>query len=257
MRLALLGDPVDHSLSPSMHEAALADLGIEGSYTARRVDEAGFVQALDEVRDGHLHGVNVTMPHKHLAHTMADVVSTEAAFARSVNTMMMTDDRLAGISTDIPAIRVCWQRAELPTDDVVILGSGGAAAAALVALAPFVTGRLALSSRRPAAGSSLLSALGIDAVSHPWGRGFDGVVVNATPLGMRSEALPGPVIDAATGLFDMAYGPQPTPAVTASFERGLAVVAGQDMLVEQAALSFEWWTGSPAPRARMRSAAGV
>lgn len=257
MRLALLGNPVGHSRSPAMHQAALGYHGVEGAYEAREVDAVQFTSAVSEIASGRLTGVNVTMPHKSLAYTLSDVVSADAAIARSVNAMMVRGERVMGISTDIPAIRACWRSAELPTGDVLILGSGGAAAAALVAVASITTGRIRVSARRRGAATALLKSVGVTGTVLDWGDPFAGVLVNATPLGMSAEELPTPISARTSGLFDMAYADQPTPAVTLATEGGIPVVSGIDMLVEQAALSFEWWTGLPAPRNEMRIAAGL
>ncbi len=90
----------------------------------------------------------------------------------------------------------------------------------------------------------------------PWGKPLPGaVVVNATPLGMAGEPLPSGVVAAAAGLVDLAYGPVPTPAVSAARAAGLSVIDGIQILVDQAAESFEIWTGQPAPRDVMRAAA--
>ncbi|MBT8248741.1 MAG: hypothetical protein KJN81_00645 [Acidimicrobiia bacterium] len=257
MRLALLGNPVGHSRSPAMHHAALAYHGVEGVYDAREVDAAQFASAVSEIAVGTLTGVNVTMPHKSLAYAASEVVSADAAMARSVNTMMVRDQRVMGISTDIPAIRACWRRAELPADDVLILGSGGAAAAALVAVASITAGRISVSARRLGAAAQVLKSVGVTGSVVDWGDPFAGVIVNATPLGMSAEELPTPMAARSTGLFDMAYADRPTPAVILATEGGVPFVSGIDMLVEQAALSFEWWTGLPAPRHEMRIATGL
>lgn len=257
IRLALLGDPVSHSRSPAMHTVALSHHGLDGVYEARQVDGPGFSLAIAEVAKGALTGVNVTMPHKSRAYASSEVVSADAAIAGSVNTLMVRHGKLMGISTDIPAIRACWRRAGLPTGDVLVLGSGGAAAAALVAVAPMMSGNIGISARNPGAAALLLKSVGLAGTVVPWGETFPGAIINATPLGMSAEQLP-PAVDASsTGLFDMTYGDQPTPAVLSAAERGIPFVSGIDMLVQQAALSFEWWTGLPAPREKMRTSTGL
>ncbi|MDE0602194.1 MAG: hypothetical protein OXI56_10430, partial [bacterium] len=131
-RLAVLGDPVSHSLSPAMHNAALAALGLEGVYSRRRVGERGMTSAASEMRTGELHGANITMPHKGVAAHLADRLSSDAERAGSVNTWTLEGDgRLVGHSTDVEAIRRVWVRAGLPTDrPVLVVGAGGAGPAA-------------------------------------------------------------------------------------------------------------------------------
>ncbi len=250
LNLALLGDPVAHSLSPRLQAAALAETGIEGSYVARQVDVAGLEAAIGEIRSGRLHGANVTMPHKEPAARLADVLEPDAAQAGSVNTLWLHDGALRGASTDVEGIRSAW--GELPGGPVLLLGAGGAAAAALLAL----EGRpLTVAARRAAAVRQLISRTGVDASVAAWGEAVDGaVVVNATALGMHGETLPDGLLQAASGLFEMPYGPSQTPAVERARSLGLPVVEGIDLLVWQAALSFGRWTGLTPSVAAMRAA---
>ncbi len=255
MRLVLLGDPVSHSRSPAIHQAALRHLGVAGSYHLCKVDAAGLAEAVADMRAGHLDGANVTMPHKRTAAALCDELSADAARVRAVNTLVRRDGgRIAGHLTDVSGIRRAWQKAALPDEaSILLLGAGGAAGAALLAMEGR---RISVSARRPGRATKLLKEAGVAGREVPWGAAVPGaVVVNATPLGMHGEPLPAPVLAAAAGLFDMAYGPATTPAVTAFRGVGLPVAAGIDMLVAQAAVSFELWTGRPAPEAVMRAAA--
>lgn len=254
MRLVLLGDPVAHSRSPAMQQAALDALGISGSYQARRVDAAGMRAAVAEIRSGGLDGANVTMPHKRLAAELADHVSAEAGRARSVNTLVGEGGAVAGYSTDVDGFRAAWKSAGMPErGPVLVLGAGGAAAAALVALEDRAS--IYLQARRPQAARELLEALDCAATPVPWGEMLPGaVVVNATPLGMHGEPLPAGVMEGGAGLFDMAYGAGVTPAVAEARRRLLPVVDGLDMLLAQAAASFTLWTGRAAPVEAMRRA---
>lgn len=250
LNLVVLGDPIDHSLSPLLHTAALEAARIDGRYEARRVDAAGMVKAFEELRSGQLAGANVTMPHKRLAARLVDELGAEAARAGSVNTLVRRAGAVVGESTDIAGIQESWD--ELPAGPALILGGGGAAAAALIAL----EGRpLFVSTRRPEAAVDLIKRTGVAADRVAWGSPVSGaVVVNATPLGMSGDELPPALLDQASGLFDMPYGPDPTEAAKQAYALGIPVVAGLEMLVAQAALSFELWTGVRAPRDAMRAA---
>jgi len=253
MKLVLLGDPVEHSRSPAIQSAALEASGIEGTYEARRVDEAGMVVAVDEIRYGRLDGANVTMPHKQLAFELAGRVSKEALRSGAVNTLVRSDGEVWGYNTDVDGIRSVWTTAGLPDDaPVLILGTGGAAAGALVAVA----GRtVMISGRRADAAVDLLGRVRVDGTVVPWGGAVEGaVVVNATPLGMAGEAIPDEVLAAALGFFDLTYGPAEAPSVVRARSLGIPVADGRDMLIAQAAAGFEIWTGVPAPVEAMRSA---
>lgn len=244
--------PVTHSRSPSMHRVALAACGIAGDYEAREVDAAGFAEACRQLRNGDLDGANVTMPHKERAFGECAVVDADAALAGAVNTLANRDGGLTGWNTDVAALR----SALFPfgSGEVLILGAGGAAAAAIVASGGEREIRVAARNREAAV--ALTTRIGGAMRVEVWGTPVAGaIVVNATPLGMHGEALPGGVLEAAGGLIDLAYGPAETPAVASARSRGLPTVDGITLLVSQAAASFEIWTGIPAPIGAMERAA--
>jgi len=253
VNLVLLGDPVEHSRSPAIHIAALAAVGIEGSYQARKVDRSGLVTAVAEVRYGRLDGGNVTMPHKEAAFDAVDRVSEMALRTGAVNTLVHRVGMAFGDNTDVAGILTIWGDAGLSvTAPVLVLGSGGAAAAALVALADRT---LHIAARSPDGASALLERTRVAGEVLEWGTGVDGaIVVNATPVGMEGEALPDAMLANASGLVDFPYGELQTPAVGEVAGRGLPVADGRDMLLAQAAASFELWTGVAAPIDAMRAA---
>ena len=252
MQLALLGDPVTNSRSPAIHQAALRACGIGGSYEARRTDAPGLGRACAEIRSGALDGVNVTMPLKAVALEAIDRASRVAIRAGAVNTMCLREGSVLGDNTDVGGIRDAWRRRRLPDDvPILVLGAGGAAAAALLACEG---SELLVSSRRRGMASALATRLGVGASEVPWRSPVAGaVVVNATPLGMGGERLPEGIVAASAGLFDMAYGPSLTPAVAIAGDRPVA--DGIDMLIAQAARSFQIWTGVAAPLDVMEAAA--
>lgn len=193
------------------------------------------------------------MPHKKRAAGMSNRLAETAARAGAVNTLVRVAGEVVGHNTDIAGIRAAWTQARLPAESpVLILGAGGAAAAALLALEGH---RVSISSRRPQAAAATLARLGIVAVQVPWGEALpDAVVVNATPLGMKGEELEERVLDTAEGLFDMAYGSAQTPAVRRMIRDGLPAADGRLMLLHQAAAAFELWTGRVAPLSAMEAA---
>jgi shikimate dehydrogenase len=251
--LVLFGDPVEHSFSPVIQQAGLDAAGLVGTYRAMRVDEAGFRRGCSNLRAGVWHGGNVTMPHKRLAFAEMDQRSAVAERAGSVNTIVVEGSRLTGHSTDVVGIRTVWQTADLPHDaPVLVLGSGGAAAAALIAMDSH---ELFVSSRRFEAAVSLAATLDVDVRPTHWGKPLPGaVVVNATPLGMGGESLPPGIVEGSVGLLDMAYGRRTTPAVVTAGRMGLAHASGTDLLLAQATTSFTLWTGRSAPTTEMRAA---
>ncbi len=253
IRLAVLGDPIAHSKSPAMHQAALDALGIEGVYEARRVGTAGMEEQADLVRSGELDGANITMPHKEKAFLLCDGVSDPASQAESVNTWCREGHSLIGHSTDIVGIRQCWDEVGFEDHPVLILGSGGVSRAAVVALGDR---QLMISSRPEDADFTLLERCGVNGTWIPWGEAVEhAVIFNCTPLGMRGEHLPAGLMESAEGLIDMVYGPEPTPAVRAALEMQIPVIDGIDLLVAQAEASFRLWTGVEPPPGVMAAAA--
>jgi shikimate 5-dehydrogenase len=191
------------------------------------------------------------MPHKALAAQLCDDVEPEARRAGSVNTAYLVDGVVHGLSTDIGGIRDVW--AALPASGpVLILGAGGAAAAACVALSDHP---LYLSARRSDKIVELTQQLGIDLGGVRWGVPVvEAALVNCTPLGMKGESLPEDVVGLAAGILDMAYGPSSTPAVRYFESLGKPAVSGPDLLIAQAARSFSVWTGLAPPLEAMRTA---
>lgn len=238
-RFALTGNPIAHSLSPAMHTAALRASGLEGSYVLEQCDADGFVEVVDRLRDGRYTGLNVTMPHKGLAYSLCDRLTADGDAAGSVNTLRAEGGDLVGHSSDVVAFREILEDVgdEGPP---VILGSGGAARAALAS----IEGRVFVSVRTPAKLDALRESFG-DRVERFSDTVEDYVLINATPLGMHGEELPDRLLAGAVALIDLPYGPARTPAVASGRARGIRVVDGIDFLARQAAVSFTWWTGVP------------
>lgn len=242
MRLAVLGDPVAHSLSPRLHAAALAAADIEGQYEARQVDSDGMAAAAAEMRSGQLDGANITMPHKRLAAELTDDLDPTAAAIGAANTWSVEGSRLIGHSTDPAGVRFAIEWCGLPSaGPVLVLGAGGAAAAAVLATADRP---VFVAARRPEAADQLIAASGSSAQPVRWGEPIaDALVINATPVGMQGEALPAGIVERANGLLDMVYGEMMAPAVVTATERGIPACDGVPMLVGQARESFRIWTG--------------
>jgi len=238
-----------------MHRAALAAVDLPGTYEAWEVAPDGFAAAIGAIRSGRLDGANVTMPHKVTARRAVDRTTPPAGRSGAVNTIVRVGDELIGHNTDIGAIERAWASLDVPDDTpVTIVGAGGAAAAAAVALADR---SLQIAVRRPESGQDLIDRLGLAAPVVDLGASpaVGSVVVNATPLGMQGEKLPPALIGDAAGLIDFPYGNRPTPAVITCRAGGVPVVDGVDLLVHQAVGSFRLWTGRAVSPSTMRAAA--
>ncbi len=257
IKLVVLGDPVSHSRSPAIHEAGLRAAGISGEYTARRVDGDGLRKAADQVRSGALTGANITTPHKHLAAEVADRRSELVSRLGAANTWWREPNgALVAENTDVAGVAYAFDQIGMP-DSVVVLGAGGAAAAALVAVDSFRdSAALAVSTRNERRARSLLEQLKLDARFVPWGEPVSGaVLVNATRIGMSGENLPQGLLAAASGFIDMPYGDAATPAVIEAGRLGIPCSPGLDMLIGQAMAAFTIWTGARADHDAMFAAA--
>ena len=256
LALLLVGEPVSHALSPSLHNAALSALFLDGEYSTRQVDRLGLLDVAADLRSGLLDGVNVTAPHKAAAAGLSDELETFAARTGSVNTWVMSDGLLVGHATDVGAISSVLER--LPPDPITLLGSGGMAAAVLVAIDEHRgNDAVSMRSRSQASAIRLAESVGREVAVERWSEPVDGgVVINCSPIGLRrGERIPDRFVSGATGLLDVASGRRATMAVSAARSRKIPYADGIDLLVAQAEMSFRLWTGHPAPKGVMERAA--
>lgn len=240
-RLAVLGDPVEHSRSPEIHTAMLSLAGLEGSYERIQADGDVLIATIAGLRRGEWQGLNITMPLKAAAADCCDRLSPQAERSRSVNTLLVDNDDLWGHTTDSATFRnLIWSDRFSELGTILLLGAGASAAAALAAIDS--ERNVYVSARRPSSAEMLTFRLGGDVIS--WRTAVAGaLVINTTPLGMRQEDLPDGVIEAAAGLIDLPYGPEVTPAIHTARRLEKPVVDGHEFLVRQAMASFELWTG--------------
>ncbi len=263
--VGLIADPVDHSSSPRMQNAALAAAGLDWAYVPLRVDAEKLPEALRGLSALSFVGANVTIPHKEPVAALVDELSDTARAAGSVNTIVVRGDgSLRGDSTDGGA--VCGALADVAGDGVLreralVLGAGGSARAVIAALVAAGAAEVMVWSRRPDAAATLAAALGIGAVTSLPAR-LPPVVVNCTPLGgpraLNQSPLPVDLLGDVRAICDLAYRPDgvPTTLVVAAAARGVATVDGLEVLVRQGAQSFELWTGRSPDLAVMRAAVG-
>lgn len=268
--LALLGWPVGHSLSPTMHNAALRELGLDHAYVALPTPPERLACVVEALGAVGAVGANVTVPHKQAVVGLCDELSEEAELVGAVNTLVWRDGDLLGDNTDAAGLVTALEEEVRPRpgETCVVLGTGGAARAVAVA-----AGRLGLRlvavGRRPDAAAEiagLAERAGAPDVEHVDLAATDAVtdvtaagrlIVNATSLGLGGEPLPEPFLVLGPGqvAYDLVYRPPRTPFLRAARERGAEAHNGLGMLVAQAAASLQRWTGRPAPVGTMSAAA--
>ena len=263
-RAAVLGSPIAHSLSPVLHRAAYAELGLhDWTYDRVELDEAGLPAFFEALDDPAWAGFSLTMPLKRAIVPLLDAISDTAASVGAVNTVVLTDDgRRLGDNTDIPGMIAALREQGVTTvGSAAVLGAGATASSALAALSHVCTGPVTAYVRGEVRAAEMRGwgeRLGLDIRTADWSRAaaaLDAPLVIATTPAGATDDLAGRVPERPGTLFDVLYDPWPTVLAGAWSARGGAVVGGLDLLVHQAVLQVEQMTGrTPAPLAVMREA---
>jgi len=267
---AVIGDPVEHSLSPLMHNAAFQAAQLNYVYVAFRVENVGgFAAGLRAMPS--FRGVSVTIPHKMAVMEHLDEIEPMARHIGSVNTVTNHDGRLVGSTTDGPGALRAFDEAGVSLDGrrVLFVGSGGAVRAVAFAVAALTrVDAVCILGRTPNRVAAIVNDLRAKtAVTVTSGRLADGlpqamashdVVIHGTPVGMYPKAgetcVPADMFRPEQVVFDMVYRPYKTRLVREAETAGCTTIVGVEMLINQAVLQFETWTGAAAPTDVMREA---
>ena len=267
----VIGDPIEHTLSPTIHNAAFNHLKLDFVFLAFRVKAAELEDAVRGMRGLGIHGLNVTMPHKDAVTKYLDEVDATVKFLGSVNTILNDDGRLLGFNTDgVGALRALRDNGvDLNGKKLLLLGAGGAAKAIAHAFAKEVEELYILnraSEKAKDLAEALSRALGRKVVGDALSpsavqrnlRDAD-VLINATSAGMHpniNQSLVAPQwLKPDLTVMDIVYNPLETKLAKDAKAAGARVVSGVEMLLYQGAASFEIWTGLSAPIEVMRRAA--
>ena len=264
MKAAVLGSPIAHSLSPALHRAAYAALGLDDwSYEAIECDEPGLAGLIDGL-DAQWAGLSLTMPLKRTVLELLDHVDPVASATGGANTVVFRDDGRHGYNTDVRGILDALAEAGVPAGGgVTIVGAGATACSALAALPGLGVLRADVIARDPARATGLLEAAGRVGVQVRL-RDF-AALAEDPPAGLLISTVPAGVADdyarhvAATGrvpraVMDVVYSPWPTELARAAAAGGAIIASGFAMLLHQAAAQVELMTGKPAPVGQMRAA---
>lgn len=261
--VALIGCPVEHSLSPLMQNAAFAAAGLDLVYLAFTVTPSGLPAALAGLKALGFRGANVTVPHKEAVIKYLDAIDPGAARIGAINTIVVDNGRLTGYNTDASGFLLSLQDAGFDPvgKKAVILGAGGAARAVAFALAGAGCTGLTIANRTLERAGHLGAALAGLSVPvkacaleekelRPRVEEAD-LVVNATSAGMapKEEVVPLPStwLHAGQWVYDLVYNPLETKFLQDARQRGCRVISGLGMLLYQGAAAFTLWTGKPAP----------
>lgn len=259
-RLGVIGDPVAHSISPAIQQAALDRVGIAATYERWQTPLEELPDRISALRAADVLGANVTVPHKQAVIPLLDEVRPEAVRAGAVNTIMNRAGRLVGDNSDVHGVQAALANVcpDIASRSILILGAGGAARGVVLGLEALGVNQMTLWNRnkeradRLAADLAPLSLGVADADSSSLERAVAEatVLINATSVGWHGDETPLPVVHlvhlAADSLvMDLTY--RDTALLKAARDRGLTTLDGLAMLVYQGARAFELWTGVDAP----------
>jgi len=273
-KLTVIGYPIEHSLSPVMHNAALVEVGLENEfiYEKLKVEPGGIPEFIEKVRNREIFGSNVTIPHKKAVHDSVDVLSEEAKLVGVVNTIYFEDGKVKGHSTDGIGCLKALQEEGITVNKkkVLVLGAGGAARAIVYALAQN-SAQVVVLNRTVEKAKELVSE-----VNSKLNTTFDfgnigevenhlkevDICINCASVGMSGVSEGETLITSQQFskenkdlvVMDLVYNPLKTKLLEEAEKAGLQTVDGLGMLVHQGAVGFELWTGKKAPVEVMRNA---
>ena len=273
IQLGLIGYPVNHSLSPKIQKVALDACGVDGDYSLFPIspdDIPGLKALLDRVRSGEITGLNVTIPHKQNVIPTLDELTPTAKAIGAVNAIYMRDHKLIGENTDAPGFlsdlkkfltTETWRQRD---SKALVLGAGGSARAVVYALVKDGW-QVTVTTRRMEQAKQLASSFPnyqlqiTDYDLSTYQLSNLQLIVNTTPMGMTPNVERSPIpenisLPKETMIYDLVYNPRETKLVKEARAQGLSATTGLGMLIEQAALAFELWTGHNPPRELMRAA---
>jgi shikimate dehydrogenase len=263
----IIGDPVQHSLSPAIQNAAFKSLGLNCTYIAFRVPKGELQESVSSLRSINISGFNVTSPHKIEIIKHVDVLDYTAQNAKAINTIMNVEDVLTGYNTDVYGFIEPLHKRSVSFNGMTILliGAGGASRAVIAALSEQNGITKILIANRSQKKAEELARIGssiglecsvIDLYNIQEVAAKSHLIVNATPLGTSNEdsMIDHEHIKKDAIVYDIVYKPVTTNLLENAKYAGAQIVYGYEMLLEQGAKAFEIWTGISAPRDAMKRA---
>lgn len=260
-RCAVLGTPIAHSLSPALHRAAYAHLGLDWTYDGVLVDSAGLAQFLDGLDDT-WRGLSLTMPLKRTVVPLVDTLDDWSRLSGVANTVVLDQGARLGFNTDIPgAMAAILERLPRPPQSAVVLGGGATAASVLLALTELGCTTARVLVRDPARAEETVSVVAAHPREPQVSVGMLGeadtpeaeIVVSTIPTSAQTPELLAACANVPT-VFEVVYDPWPTPIARAALDSGRRLVSGLDLLAHQAIIQMELMTGRVVPVELVRDA---
>ena len=259
--VGVIGDPVEHSRSPQMHNAAFAKAGLDYVYVPFHVRPKDLAAAIAGFKAINVVGINVTLPHKQAVISHLTSISREAELIGAVNTLTFTDEGIHGDNTDAPGVlRALEENGNMSVpvgENVVVLGAGGAARAVVVALALAGVASITIANRTVERAVALaeemgqktgisMQGLGLADAQLPVAVRESMLLINTATVSMDAThplVISADWLQPNTIVYDIVYTPPVTPLMRAAAARGCETLGGIGMLVHQGAIAFEKWTG--------------
>ena len=256
---AVIGDPIEHSLSPTIHNAAYRELQLECTYIAYKVAKGDLATGIESLKKIKISGFNVTIPHKLEMMNYLDNVDENCKKIGAVNTVLNDDGILRGFNTDMDGFLEPIKRKEIniKNSKVLLLGAGGAARAIVAGFQKENAKDITIVNRTESKGNELVkfsNELGLNAIS----KTIDGMneldsnfdfIVNASALGLKNEKniIPEKFFNEHTIVYDIVYKPVKTDLINKAKDKNCKIIFGYEMLLGQAIRSFEIWLDKKAP----------
>ena len=261
---AVIGDPIDHSLSPTIHNAAYRELGMECTYIAYKVSKGDLVTGIESLKKIKISGFNVTIPHKIEMMKYLDNIDDNCKKIQAVNTVLNDDGILRGFNTDMDGFLEPIKRKEIPIKDskILLLGAGGASRAIIAGFQKENAGNIVIANRTKENGVKIAefsNEIGLNARAihlkemNEMDSKFD-FIVNASSLGLKEEKniIASNLMDEQTTVYDIVYKPIKTDLINKAKEKNCKIIFGYEMLLGQAIRSFEIWLDKQAPYDAMK-----
>ena len=262
---AVIGDPIDHSLSPNIHSAAFRELDLDCSYIAYRIPKGELKDGIDGLKKINIAGFNVTIPHKVEMMKLLDKMDESCSLIGAVNTVSNDNGVLKGYNTDMDGFLDPFKKKDivLKEKSILLLGAGGAARAIVAAFAKEHAKHITIANRTLEKANDLshfskqigLDANGINISNVENLESYD-IIVNATSVGLKNESSPISLdsLRPNTIVYDIVYMPMNTDFLKTAKEKGATIIYGYEMLLGQAVRAFEIWHGMEAPYNAMKKA---